>query len=90
MLAATATMAHSGDGTARADGGDGMARGRRKGTGMQGTKPCWWMSNGEETGRTVAGDECVDGQSRARGEGADEQGRAVRERAGVGRRGGRG
>jgi hypothetical protein len=49
--------------------GDGMARGRRKGTGMQGAKPCWWASNGEETGRTVADDERIDGRSRAREEG---------------------
>jgi hypothetical protein len=90
MLVAAAMMAHSGDGTAWADGGDGMARGKHKGTGTQGAKPCWWVSNGKETGRTVAGDERVDGRSRARGEGADERGRAIRERAGVGRRGERG
>jgi hypothetical protein len=69
MLAAAAMMAYSGDGTARADGGHGMARGRRKGTRTQGAKPCWRVSNGEETGRTVAGDERVDGRSRAREEG---------------------
>jgi hypothetical protein len=48
--------------------GDVMARGRRKGTGTQGTKPCWWMSNGEATGRAVVGDDRVDSRSRARGE----------------------
>jgi hypothetical protein len=90
MLATAAIMAHSGDGTARADSGDEMARGRRKGTGTQGAKPCWWVSNGEEMGWTVAGDDRVDGRSRARGEGANERGWVVRERerAGVGRRGG--
>jgi hypothetical protein len=40
MLVAAALMAHSGDGMARADGGDGMARDRRKGIGTQGAKPC--------------------------------------------------
>jgi hypothetical protein len=69
MLAAATMMAYSGDGTARADDGDGMAWGRRKRTGTQGAKPCWWESIGEETGRTVAGDERVDGRSRAREEG---------------------
>jgi hypothetical protein len=62
-----------------------MARGRRKGIGTQGAKPCWWVSNGEETGRTVAGDERVDGRSRARGEGVDERGQVDRERADAGK-----
>jgi hypothetical protein len=60
-----AMMAHSGgDGMAWAGGGDGMAR--SQGTGTQGAKPCWWVSNGEETGRAVAGDGRVVGRSRAR------------------------
>jgi hypothetical protein len=61
----TAMMAHSGgDGMARAGGGDGMAR--SQGTGMQGAKPCWWVSSGEEMGRAVAGDGRIVGRSRAR------------------------
>jgi hypothetical protein len=39
--------------------------------------------NGEATGRAVAGDEHVDGQSRARGKGADKRGPPARERAGA-------
>jgi hypothetical protein len=34
-LAAAAKMAHSCDGMARAEGGDGIARGRRKGPGRK-------------------------------------------------------
>jgi hypothetical protein len=39
--------------------GDGMARSQCAGT--QGAKPCWWASNGEETGWAVAGDDRVIG-----------------------------
>jgi hypothetical protein len=52
------------------DGGDGMARGRRNGTGTQGAKPCWWVSNGEATGRAVAGGERADSLITGVGEGA--------------------
>jgi hypothetical protein len=49
-------MAHSGgDGMSRAGSGDGMAR--SQGAGTQGTKPCWWVSNGEETGQAMVGDD---------------------------------
>jgi hypothetical protein len=37
--------------------------------------------NGEETGRVVAGDDRVDGRTRARGKGADERGPPTRVRA---------
>jgi hypothetical protein len=37
--------------------------------------------NGEETGWAVADDECVDGRSQARGEGADQRGPPTRKRA---------
>jgi hypothetical protein len=56
------------------DGGDGMARGRRKGTGTQGAKPWWWVSNGEATGRAVAGGKRVDSLITGAGEGADKRG----------------
>jgi hypothetical protein len=63
-----------------ADGDDGMAWGRRKETGTQGTEPCWWVSNGEATGRAVAGGDRVHSRSRAR-ERADRRGPPARERA---------
>jgi hypothetical protein len=73
------------------DGGDGMARGRHKGTGTQGAKPCWWVSNGEVTGRVVAGGDRVDSRSRARErERANKRGPPARERAIVREEGGRG
>jgi hypothetical protein len=62
------------------DGGDDMARGRRKGIGTQGTKPCWWVSNGEATGRAVAGGERADSLITSAGEGADKRGRVGKER----------
>jgi hypothetical protein len=46
----------------------------------------WWASNGEETWRTVADDDRVDGQSRAR-ERADERDRVVSGRAGARKKG---
>jgi hypothetical protein len=60
-------MAHS--------GGVGMARGRKAPI-CAGERV-----NGEETGRAVAGDECVDGRSQARGKGADKRGPPARVRA---------
>jgi hypothetical protein len=59
---------------------DGMARGRRKGTGTQGAKPCWWVSNGEATGQVVAGGERADSLITGVGEGADKRGRVGKER----------
>jgi hypothetical protein len=74
-------MAHS--------GGNGMAQGRRwrrdGSVTMRGdTRRQIWAGecvNGEETGRAVASDEHVNGQSRARGRGAEERGLPARERA---------
>jgi hypothetical protein len=47
--------------------GDGTARSQCVGT--QGAKPCWWASNGKETGQTVAGEDRVVGRSWAREKG---------------------
>jgi hypothetical protein len=62
-----------------------MPRGRRKGTGTQGTKPCWCVSNGEATGRAVAGGEHADSLITGAGEGADKRGRVDREREDAGK-----
>jgi hypothetical protein len=54
--------------------------GLRKGTGTQGAKPCWWMSNGEVTGRAVPA-VIASIADHGRGERADKRGPPARERA---------
>jgi hypothetical protein len=70
-MIAAAMMVHS---------GDRMARGMRKGTGTQGAKPCWWMSNGEVTGRAVPA-VIASIADHGRGERADKRGPPAGERA---------
>jgi hypothetical protein len=71
-----------------AGGGDGTARSQCART--QGAKPCWWVSNGEEMGQMVAGDDRVVGRSRAREKGLTSgTGLSAEERA-RGRESGRG